>query len=516
MKFSENFNKRRLKYGSLATALTVFVVAAIVLVNIVATMLFDRFPITLDLTSGSIYSASQETIDYISKIESPVRITVLATEEEFRSISAYTAQCTELMKNYTQYNSGITLRFVDMLSNPDFVANYSESLQRGDIIVELDNGEHDRVKVISLLDIVVVYEGYEHFQTPAAVAYYGSSANVHSVMVAMNYVKSSNAEQALTSAIMAVTDANPIHVAVLYYPGANESNISGLTDLLNVNGYMLENLQITTDELTDDIDLIIIPAPKIDYSTAEIQKIENWLAGGGMLEKDMIYVASSEQQETPNLDGLLYKYGLTIEYKIIHETSTAFYSGKDTYTFQNIATENYLQDMTTLKRAMVVADARPITTRFENVDSTYSCEPLIASASSAVLKDMFDPDEDWTADKATERGSFNTAVIGKQKKINQDTHIPTYTYVIAFGSDLILDPMLTKSSSYNNGDFAISLINAITGKTEGITIKPKVISNDSFNITEAQNRTLTLTFVVIIPVAVLALGTFIWLRRRHK
>ena len=83
----KHINPRKLKYGSFATALTALFIAAIVLVNIVATMLFDRFPITLDLTSGSIYTASEETIEYISGIISPVSITVLSTEDEYRSDS---------------------------------------------------------------------------------------------------------------------------------------------------------------------------------------------------------------------------------------------------------------------------------------------------------------------------------------------------------------------------------------------------------------------------------------------
>lgn len=511
----KHINRRRLKYGSFATALTVFFVAAIVLVNIVATMLFDRFPITLDLTSGSIYTVSQETADYISGIDVPVSITVLATEDEFRSISSYTAQCAELMKNYIQHNSGITLRFVDMLSNPDFVASYSLDLENGDILVELDNGEHNRVKVVSLIDIINVDTSVEN-RLPQVAAAYGASY-AHTMFAAYGYIKSSNAEQAITSAIMAVTDANPIAVAVLTYPGANESDVSGLTDLLDQNGYMMMGeIDISSSDISDEVDLVIIPAPKVDYSTAEIQRIENWLAGGGMLEKDLIYIASTEQQKTPNIDALLYKYGLTVEYKVIHETSTNRYSGYDTYTFQDIITDNYLDDVTNRNLPMMIPDSRAVTARFENVDSTYSCEAIVASSASAVLKDMFTNDENWTADDATERGSFNSVVIGKQKKINQDTHISTYTYVIAFGSDIMMNSLLTRSSYYNNGDFLISMLNEITGKTEGITITPKVVSAGTFDITEAQNRTLTLVFVVIIPVAVLAVGTFVWIRRRHR
>lgn len=518
MNIKENFgkmNKRRLKYGSFATALTVFVIAAIVLVNIVATMLFDRFPITLDLTSGSIYTISDETAEYIEGITEPVAMTVLATEDEYRSISSYTAQCTELLKNYTQHNSGISLRFVDMLSNPDFVASYSQDLANGDIIIELDDGTHSRVKVVTLTDIIVVPEDYSYYLSNTYVSNYGADY-IHSMLSTYGLIQSSNAEQAITSAIMTVTDANPVTAAVLSYPGGNESDVSGLTDLLDANGYILENLDVSADELTEDVDLVIIPAPKIDYSSEEISKLETWIANGGHLGKNVIYVASAEQQRTPNLDALLYKYGITVEYKMIHETSTSRYTNLDTYTYQDIVTENYTDGMTSLARPFVVPDARAVTARFENVDSTYSCETLVASSSSAVLKDMFDDGDDWTPENATERGSFATAVIGKQEKINQDTHISDFTYVVAFGSDLMLNSVFMGTSSFNNGDFIISMVNDITGKSEGITITPKVVDTGTFDITEAQTRTLTLVFAVIIPVAVIAVGTFVWIRRRHK
>lgn len=514
MALKEHFNKRRLKYGSFATALTIFVIAAIVLVNVVATMLFDRFPITLDLTSGSIYTITEETAEFIESIDTPVEITVLDTEEEYRAISSYTAQTVELLKNYTQHNAGITVKYIDMLSNPDFVANYTQTLSAGDIIVEPSGGAHERVKVVSLTDLLNVPDDYSYLLQYAQ--NYGEEY-VHMALVAgessRQITLTSNAEQAITSAIMTVTDQNPITVAVLTYPGANEADISGLTDLLDVNGYLITNIDIQSGELTDDIDLAIIPAPKVDYTTLEITKIENWLQGGGMLEKDLIYVASASQPETPNLDGLLYKYGITVEPKIIYETDTARWMGQDTpsYTLQDIATENYLKDVTNLDRSFFVPDARAISTRFENVDSTYSCEPVIVSSPSSELRDMYQTDNG-----TQERGSFNSVVVAKQKKVNQDTHISTYTYVVVFGSELILEPSVIRNPGFNNGDFTISMLNEITGKSEGITITPKSVASETFEITTSQTRALTLVFALIIPVAVLAVGTVVWIRRRHR
>ena len=516
--FKKHINKRRLKYGSFATALTVFVIAAIVLVNVVATLLFDRFPITLDLTSGGIYTVSEESAEYISGIESPVAITVLSTEEDYRVISDYTAQTVELLKNYTQQNRNISVKYIDLLSSPDFVASYSQSLASGDIIVELDNGEHSRVKIVTLADILNVPDDYATYLAQMKTAYGAEYAHRYFTAAAdaRQVTLKSNAEQAITSAIMTVTESNPITVAVLTYPGADEADASGLTDLLSINGYIITSVDIQGSELDDDIDIAVIPAPKVDYTVSEISKLEDWLQGGGMLGKHIIYIASAMQPETPNLDGLLYKYGITVERALISETDTDKLVGGEnaprSYTLQTIATDNYLTDVTNRDRMILAPDARAITTRFDDVDAIYACETLITSSASCELRPL---SGDANAE-VTERGSFASAVLAKQQKINQDTHISTYTYILAIGSELMIEPSVIRSANYNNGDFIISMLNELTGKSEGITITPKSVSAGNFEITTSQTRALTLTFALIIPVAVLAVGTFVWVRRRHK
>lgn len=507
-------NKRKLRHGSFATAMTVLFVAAVVLVNIVTTMLFDRFPITIDLTSDSIYSVSDETIEYIEGIDVAVSITVMATEDEYRSVSDYAVQCSELLDKYTQYNPLIVVSYKDLNSNPDFVANYSQSLESGDIIVELADGDHTRVKIVSLCDIIQVAEDYESYLSEYA-NYYGA-LYTHEMFDTYGLITGSIAEQALTSAIMAVTDANPVTVATLTYPGADESDVSGLTDLLDKNGYILTEINIQTEDIPDDVDLIIIPAPKIDYTTDEISKIETWLYNNGELEKDLIYVASVEQAETPNLDALLYKYGLTVESKVIYETNSSYYSGYQNRTFQTIVSEDYSDDISNPYLSLYVPDARAVSTRFDDGDGYYTCQILVQTSENAVLKDMYDTSDDWTTDDATERGTFYSVAMGTYKVLNQDTHISGYTHVIAVGSDQMLLSTLMSSSQFNNGDFFISLINEITEKTEGITITAKTISSSGVVISESVENGLNVAFAVVIPVITVIIGVVVWVRRRHR
>ena len=509
----KKLNIRHLKYGSLATGLTALFIAAVVLVNIVATMLFDRFPITLDLTGDSIYTVSQETIDYIEGITVPVEITVMATEDNFRSISDYTVQCAELLANYQQYNPMITVSYKDLLSNPDFVANYSQTLTSGDIIVELGDSDHSRVKVITLADIINVPEDVAMYLTAYTESY--GALYTHQLFDSYGYIDSSNAEQAVTSAIMAITDSNPITVATVTRPGANESDVSGLTDLLDKNGYVLTTLDIQTDEIGEDIDILIIPAPKVDYTEAETQKISEWLTNGGKLGRDIIYVASAQEGDTPNLDALLYRYGITVEKKIIYETNSNYYTGVENYTFQTMVSENYKDDIANKGLSLVVPNSRAISTRFDTESGYTTCEILVSSSNGAVLKDMDNNDPNWSPEDETERNTYDSVVLGRYEALNQDTHISSYTNVIAVGSDMMLQSTLMSDPRFNNGDFFLSLINELSGKTEGITIVPKQIQASGILVNDSVRNSINLAFAVVIPVLVLAVGVVIWIRRRH-
>lgn len=506
-------DKRHLKYGSLATALTALFIVAVILVNIVVTMLFERFPISLDLTGNNVYTVSEETKAYISGIDVPVEITVISTEGTFRGISDYTVQCAELLDNYTQYNPNITVSYKDLLSNPDFVANYSAAIADGDIIVELGNSEHKRVKVITLADIINVPEDYESY-----LAGYKAQAGglyTHRLFEQNGLILSSNAEQALTSAIMTVTDANPITVATLKYPGANESDVSGLTGLLDKNGYMLTNINIQTEDIGSDVDIIIIPAPKIDYTVAEIDKISEWLSNDAELGKDIIYIASAEQAQTPNLDGLLYKYGITVEQKTIYETDRRYYSNTENFTIQSMASDKYKNDIANPNLSLFVPNARAISTRFKEEDGYNSCEILVKSSNNAVLRPMYGVSDSWTAEDAEERGSFVSVALGKYKALNQETHISRYTNVVVVGSDMMVTSSLMSAPQLNNGDFFLSLINELTGKTEGVTIVPKALKAKGVLVNDNVKNSLNLTFAVIIPLIVIVAGVVVWVRRRH-
>mgnify|MGYP000773103736 FL=1 len=166
---------KKLKHGMMSTVYTVIFVAVIVLVNIIATIIFDKYPITFDLTKNNSYSISEESEKYVKSIDREVSIKVFAEEDTFAALNEYAKQANEVMKRYTRYNSKISVEYINIDSNPDIVGEYAdEDIAAYDIIVETaaadengnpvkdDSGKQiKRIRKVSLLDLIEFSDEFE-------------------------------------------------------------------------------------------------------------------------------------------------------------------------------------------------------------------------------------------------------------------------------------------------------------------------------------------------------------------
>ena len=84
---------RKLKRGAYATVITCVFVAVVIVFNIVATVLAERFPLSLDLTASGDFTISEENADYvkgISREDLEIEIVVCADEKAYEAGSMYT------------------------------------------------------------------------------------------------------------------------------------------------------------------------------------------------------------------------------------------------------------------------------------------------------------------------------------------------------------------------------------------------------------------------------------------
>ena len=526
-KEKKKFNAKKLKHGTMATILTCCFLAVLVLLNVVATTLFDRYPITIDLTKDKIYSVSEQSEEYVKKVDTDVLVTVFADENTYTNYSEYNKQAVELLKNYCKLNHHISYRFVDIDSNPEVVKDYSDSVQSFDIIFEtktkVDGKETKRTRKIGMIDMVNFSSEFTEQLSQSGLSIDSLKQQVQSaggndltlLSYYGNYVESSNAEQAFTSALMTVTDPDPKYVTFL--TGRSEiTQLSYFQSLLTANGYNVNSIDITTQDIPENTNVIVIPAPKTDYLENEITKISNFLNNDGNLGKQLIYVASYSQEETPNLDEFLAEYGIKIGDGVICETYQSNYYNYPYVTTSAELSDTFSQDVQTKDPKVMSALSRPVETLFDE-QNMVSTEQYVKSSADAYTAEINVGNNSLEVGKKLSEGQKCYMAVGSKAKFANDENGTTYySNVLAFGSEYILSDQYLSYTQYQNSEYFMSVLNGITNKTEGISIQPKTVTGNVFDITELQKNVLKWIFCLGVPAVVLIVGIVIWIRRKNK
>lgn len=499
-------NHKKLKHGTMATVLTVVFVAVLVLVNVVATSVFERFPLTIDMTSDDSYTISDETLDYIKNVDKKIKVTVLAEESEFTSTSKYIRQANEILQNISKSNKNISVEYIDLMSNPELKSEYEESLSEYDIIVEAGDN-HERTTVVHPQDLVKFSSDFEtSFQQNMGatletfIEYYGGMTAIKSYATG---IESNCAEQAFASAILKVTDADP--KTVTFLTGRNEiAALSYFQTLLKANGYIVNSVDITTQEIPKETNLVVMGAPSVDYTAKEVEKVSAFLDNGGKLKKNLLYIESVQQGDTPNIDELLEEYGIKFRNEFVYDSNGS--NASNGYVFMERANDKFMEDIKDDSlRLFTSIYTKPITIEF-NEKSMKTCEAYVQTSDTGYTMD--------SKQKELTSGVTVTAAVGS-KAVFIDNGAE-YSNLIALGSEYFLDDTVLQMSQYLNRQWILSLVNGVTGKSSDITIEPKTVEGSLFDLTNTQIRVLEWTFIVIIPIIVLAIGITVWIKRKNR
>jgi hypothetical protein len=508
-KEKKTINTKALKYGTLATVFTAIVTAIVIVVNLIAQTVTEKYDLTFDLTDDDIFKISQDTIDYLTQVDEKVQIIVLAEKSLFEDREIYYKQASEVIQKYALYNDNITVEYIDMNSNPNYVSKFKDlyqgDLTEGEIVVYREgtgDDDSDRIKVLSLNDMF----------TTSTDSTTGTTS-----------VTQSNAEQVLTSAVMYVTDANP-KKAVLVTSDMPQSvyyAANSLLTILDSNGYDLDSVDLLTDDLDiESTDLLLILSPLNDFNKTVIDKISDFLYNDGNLGKNVLYMANYDQNSTSNIDEFLEEWGLSVGDYYIAEGDSAASQTVNVYGLQSsikssigvIANDDYADMVTDTTLPIAVPVSRPIEILWENNGDRETTSILTTPDTSALVP----LDADSTFDISTAvTGAQNVVAMGS-KYIYNDSNEKVTSNVLVFGSAFMSDIYITQDTSYNNGEFILNCINKTTGKSEGITIVPKSLSISTIQISEAQYTAIRNVVVFLIPLLVVVIGIVVYVKRRNK
>lgn len=505
-------NEALFKRGGIAVAITAIVLAVVILFNFLVSVVSKRFHLEFDLSSQKVSTISEENIKFIKDIDSEVTITVCASEENYlRYIQYYSEnyystspstvyfeQTKTLIDKYAEYNSNITLRYMDPQS-PEFTELTSEyttlDFIPGDILVSSNASGANRHKKISFGDIYEITDesGY---------ASYGGSYTITGNKI----------ETALTSAIAYATSDEVKSVALITGHG-NEQNTTAYRTLLADNNFevdIISNAVLTS--ISKEYDIIAILSPSVDFASEEIDAISEFLDNDGKLGKGLLFFADAINPALPNLYEFLVEWGIEIEDGILFETDESNYTPGDPTVFISYAMETEV----TNEMGVCATGYNVPMVATTPAEDTITVTPYFMTTET-VVKAPAGVSADWKGyaetDKAQYAGVIQSKKIGADKDNNE-----VQSYVMAFGSVEYVQSEWASNSRCSNLDIVLACTNIAAGVEDvEITFLSKTVTDESFvdSITQGGVNLVKTIFMIIIPLLTLATGIYIYIRRRN-
>lgn len=481
--------KPRIKHKVMSAVFTAVVIAAVVVLNIIVGILSDRYGLKADLTAEGLYSLDKQTENYLDHfLNTDISITVTSTEKQFTDSGDYFKQVNEILKKLSARSEHITLKYLELEQNPDFAAKFSEEeLAENYVIVE--NADSGRYRVITPAD----YFGLDDEEALYYYYYYG-------------YIGNSLIEQEAVSAMLYVSDDNP--AKVVFTEGYNEADSKALQSLLEKNGYEIETVNLLLSDIPEDTDVVVMYAPRYDYPAEILAKLDKFLDNDGNLGKSVFYFASSDQPETPNLEGFLNDWGLSAGYSVIGHTNPEYLLNTQTYYIHLQQVEDTEFTAKSFDKGIFLgSDLRPVYTL---QGSSNQLDVLMKTYDNAFLYPLsLGEDEEFDLSSA-ETGTYNDVVMSTKKSSDNVGR------VCAIGSETLAGSALMSYANAGNRDFFLEIFDSVCGRNTGVSISPKSFSAVYFEMNANTANILAVVLCIAIPLLIITAGVVVYLRRRHR
>lgn len=518
-------NKRNLKYGGVAVAFTAVIVAAVILLNIVIASLGNTFSWYFDLTGASVYTMSDafvKNLDGILEVNSDedpkndlyFNIVLLMDEDSFKDYNTATYYVYRSIKQIVELNEHIELVAINSTQDPEFVKNHyqktsTDSYSITDVIIEVADSEHNSRSDLGYKKLAINTFYMEDSDTGEIFAY--------------------NAEAKFLSAFAQLSGKVSEETApiVYYLQGHGEPTIDEASDwvaLFEDAGFSVKAINLLSENFPETItngSIVFINLPKSDLyvdnsegGVSEVKKLRNFAATN---YGNVIVTLDSESSSLPALDNLMSEWGVGIGGTITDTQHSVSGSGAVKILADYSGTTGSISSQL-LKGAIGTSTSSSAPTIFNSPRAIYvyddskivtpsngraTCEVLLAPYSSAKVAG----DVPSGADVGL---ASITLIEGDVNEANTTTH-----YIMCIGSSDFVNSEYD-NSNYNKMLVYYSLGLMWSGTVTFDDIKYKTFDDNTLSVTTSQTNAWMITCVVAIPVAFLAAGTVVWIRRRHS
>ena len=461
------------RHAGVSVLTTIVVLAALVLINI----LIGETTIQADLTPKKLFTLTDETREILDRLETDVEIIALFTPgEEPESIM-------DTVEEYDRLSRMVSVSVIDPDRNPGVVSRFSEDgkeISRGSFIVS--SGSNYRV-----VSAAELYDDSYAFKI----------------------------EQLITSAIAYAASGRTSKIYEIV--GHKETTLAslGYAEVLKQANYAVEELSLIRSDIPEDTALLTLVGPGADISPPEIEKLEDYLNGGGRLLVALNY--SPEPQI--NIQKLLRRWDIAVRHGLVMELEPNRLIAE--FGDNPFISAPYLTDHESLT-SLAEAKLDPIfqaTMGFRRTEAEQRQLEYFALLQSSGLSRLR---TDLVSEASTQRqpiagdepGPIDVAVAVRQR--NLDTYEPQGATIVATGSASTIAGLGFLGQITANVEMVMNLINWAVGEESSVNVPSKSLYRLPLRIGNLTALIYAGLTIILIPLASILAGVVIWLRRRHK
>ncbi len=471
------------RLNALLAAIIVIAIVIVFLLNAVVHTFSERYPLSLDLTSNANYNIGDDSKEVLASLSNDITINVLADKGSFTG-SPYLVQTKKIIEQYPKYSKYVTLKYVDYTTDPTFAAQYPTlNLSEGDILVVGSKN----IKQIPLNNMFTyTYNSNQQLQVDAC-----------------------RAEEAITSAIVSVNTENPVYITILTGNAVSEDRQT-LESILTDNNFIVDEKDLVTGDFSES-DILFLLAPQQDLSEDVLTKLDEFLKNNGEYGRTIIYAADVNQPKLPNIDIFLREWGIEIDKGAVFETNeNNVYGYQPYYPLVNYTDDTYIEKLKDTSKKVLLPLARPINKLYDFRDNKTVTQLLEFSETTGVRPE--EAGDNFRSEDSVKNGPMPAMLLSTLQAVGatRTSQILAVPSVQAFESTVI------SNTSIANAEYLTAILNTVSQRENAISIEAKSLAGNILTITQSGASTWGVIFCIIIPVAILATGILIYLKRRYR
>lgn len=458
---------REMRYGSNTLLMTVAFVGVLALVNVLG----NRFTYRLDMTEAKDFSLSAQTLELLQRLNTPVKVTAF-----YRQGQAGQEDLQDLLKEYGRHNSQITFEFVDPELKPGVARDYRVEAY-GTTVVE----SGDRRQNVT-------------------------GAN----------------EADLTSALLKLQRGDPKRVGWVVGHGEldtesfDRAGASEAKRLIEQEGFKLESLTLLSlTELPADMTTVILARPRQPLLPQELDVLQKYLDGGGKL------LVMLEPRSPGNPTELLGRWGLEVGEGVVIDLESNLQGDPLTPAVTryppNAVMRNVGGDAT--GRYITVFPLATMVRGKSGRDVTLQVQSIAESSQS---RSWLETDQrinpaTLQMNEQEVRGPLPLAasVSKSTGPTGADLPRPKSTRIVAVGNgEFASNNLLSFIMIPGNRDLLLNSLNWLAEDEQLITVRSKVNKDRTLALTGTQQNMMLYSTTIFVPLAVLAIGAYVWWQRR--